>query len=191
MRKLYILFIIIYSFNSKAAQPAFSLGENLAFVPNRGQIITDDGSLATTVHYKASVPGLEFYITDSGISYVFLKHHRDEYDPALGGQPNPNFSPYTDFARTDMVLKNAVIDKNNVTQEFETESGWNFYYAHCPEGIVNLKGYHKLTYHEVYHNIDWVIYSDNSGKLKYEFVVKPGGDPANIKMEYKWAKVEV
>jgi len=191
MKRIYTFLLIAIFSVSLASSPNFSLGENLAFVPNRGQIITDAGTLANTVHYKASVPGLEFYITDEGISYVFVKHHRDEYDPALGGHPDPNFSPTTDFARTDMVLKNATINKNHVIEEFETASGWNYYYAHCPAGITNVKGYHKLTYSNVYQNIDWVIYSDNSGKLKYEFVVKPGGNPADIKIEYKWAKVKV
>lgn len=176
---------------SALSQSNFSLGENLAFIPNKGQIVTDDGSAATTVHYKANVPGLEFYITDFGISYVFLKHNRDEYDPALGGAPNPSFTPTTDFARTDMILKNATLNKNTVTEEFETSSGWNYYYAHCPNGLTDMRGYHKLTYHNIYSNIDWVIYSDNYGKLKYEFVVKPGGNPADIQIEYKWADVQV
>lgn len=191
MRKIYTCFLLAALHFSFAGSPNFSLGENLAFVPNRGQIITDAGALASTVHYKASAQGLEFYITDSGLSYVFLKHNSDEYDPALGGSPNPNFSPTTNFARTDMILKNATINKNHVIEEFETESGFNYYYPQCPNGLVNLKGYHKLTYQNVYSNIDWVIYSDNAGKLKYEFVVKPGGDPADIKMEYKWAKIKV
>lgn len=190
MKHLYFLLIAFIGSTAFATQN-FTIGENLAFVPNRGQIVNDAGSPANTVHYRASIPGIEFYITDNGISYVFLKHHRDEYDPALGGSPNPNFNPTTDFARTDMVLKNATINRNDVVEEFETASGWNYYYAHCADGITNLKGYHKLTYRNVYPNIDWVIFSDNSGKLKYEFVVKPGGNPADIKMEYKWAKVKI
>lgn len=192
MRKIYLFFLIIISALISASTPSsFNPGQNLAFVPNHGQIITDAGSPANMVHYKASVGGLEFYITDNGLSYVFVKHKRDEYDPALGGSPNPNFVPETDFARTDMILKNAILDKNNVVEEFETTEGWNYYYAHCPDGILNVKGYHKLTYKNVYHKIDWVIYSDNNGKLKYEFVVHPGGNPSDIKIEYKWAKVKV
>lgn len=192
MKKIYLfLFLAFQALNSFSNANNFSLGQNLAFVPNRGQIITDAGNPATMVHYRASIGGMEFYITDSGLSYVFVKHNRDEYDPALGGHPNPNFTPTTDFARTDMILKNANIDRNNVVEEFETESGWNYYYAHCPDGLIDIKGYHKLTYKNVYHNIDWVIYSDNNGKMKYEFVVKPGGNPSDIKIEYKWAKVKV
>lgn len=192
MKKIYSFFLFLFLTQVFAVNPsAFNAGNNLAFVPNKGQIITDAGTVANMVHYKASVGGLEFYITDSGLSYVFVKHNRDEYDPALGGHPNSNFVPTTDFARTDMILKNAVIDKNNVTEEFETAEGWNFYYPHCSNGIIDVKGYHKLTYKNVYQNIDWVIYSDNSGKLKYEFVVRSGGNPSDIKIEYKWAKVKV
>lgn len=143
------------------------------------------------VHFKADVPGLEFYITDDGLSYVFVKHNHDEYDPALGGEPTPNFQTTTDFARVDMVLQGANIDLNTAIKESPTSSKYNYYYAHCPDGVLGLNGYHKLTYKNVYPNIDWVIYSESSKKLKYEFVVHPGGNPADIKMQYKWADLQV
>jgi hypothetical protein len=41
-------------------------------------------------------------------------------------------------------------------------------------------------YHDVYPKIDWVLYTQN-GALKHEFVVRLGGDPANIKLRYNGA----
>jgi hypothetical protein len=43
--------------------------------------------------------------------------------------------------------------------------------------------YSKITYHNVYPNIDWVIYTKEGKGLKYDFVVHPGGDPAQIKLQ--------
>src|ERR1044071_10020748 len=80
-------------------QPEQFSGHSLAFIPNQGQLITDRNAPADMVQFKADVPGLEFYVTNAGISYVFVHHNRDEYDPALGGHPNPDFVPTTDFAR--------------------------------------------------------------------------------------------
>jgi gliding motility-associated-like protein len=46
--------------------------------------------------------------------------------------------------------------------------------------------YQLVTYENVYPNID-VRYFTNDGVLKYEFVVKPGGNTANIVMRFKGA----
>lgn len=46
------------------------------------------------------------------------------------------------------------------------------------------KLYQAVTYKNIYPNIDLRYYSDATGKLKYDFIVKPGGNPAYIAMEY-------
>jgi hypothetical protein len=191
MKNFYLTLLVLISLGILARKPSFNNSTNLAFIPNMGQIITDVNTPASMVHFKASVSGLEFYLTDNGISYVFVKHNRDLYDAGLGGSPNPNFQPTTEYGRIDMNLKNANINKNNVVKEFSTEAQYNYYYAQCPTGALALNGYHKLTYKNVYPNIDWVIYSDNKKHLKYEFIVHPGGNPSQIEMEYKWADVNV
>ena len=118
------------------------------------------------VHFKASVNGLEFYLTDSGITYVFVKHNRDLYDAGLGGSPDPNFKPTTEYGRIDMNLKNAVLNKNTVVKEFPTKAQYNYYYAQCSDGVMALSGHHKITYKNVYPNIDWVITSDSKKTLE-------------------------
>ena len=47
----------------------------------------------------------------------------------------------------------------------------------------DCKIYGAITYKNVYPNIDVRYYSDNN-KLKYDFIVKPGGNPAAIAMRY-------
>ncbi|MDO8998162.1 MAG: hypothetical protein Q7W45_00245 [Bacteroidota bacterium] len=191
MKSFYFTVVFLIALTSLAVKPDFNAAANLAFVPNMGQIITDKNTPASMVHFKASVSGLEFYLTDSGISYVFVKHNRDLYDAGLGGSPNPNFTPTTEYGRIDMTLENAVINKNTVVKEFPSQAKYNYYYAQCAEGAMAISGYHKLTYKNVYPNIDWVITSDSKKHLKYEFIVHPGGNPSQIKMEYKYAEINV
>jgi hypothetical protein len=64
----------------------------------------------------------------------------------------------------------------------------NYYFPHCPAGITDVKTYDKLTYRNLYPNIDFVIYSRAHG-LKYEFVVHPGGNPQNIKISWPGAAI--
>jgi hypothetical protein len=191
MKHFYLPCLLFLFHISLGGNPVFSDGNNLAFVPNLGQIVDNNNQPANNVHFKAGVHGLEFYLTDNGLTYVFLRHNRDQYDPALGGSPTPNFQPTTDFARVDMNLKNATINKNTVLTEYATGYKFNYYYAHCPNGVIGAQSYQKITYKNVYSNIDWVIYSEDGSKLKYEFIVHPGGDPSDIKIEYKYADIEV
>src|SRR5690606_28994448 len=58
------------------------------------------------------------------------------------------------------------------------------YYNH---NVLDVHGYQKVTYHNVYPNIDWVVYKDGEN-LKYDFVVHPGGNPALIKLQTKWVE---
>ena len=128
-----------------------------------GQIITDKNTPANMVHFKASVNGLEFYLTDSGITYVFVKHNRDLYDAGLGGSPDPNFKPTTEYGRIDMNLKNAVLNKNTVVKEFPTKAQYNYYYAQCSDGVMALSGHHKITYKNVF----WLTFKNYfSSKIK-------------------------
>lgn len=120
MKKLLLLPVMFCSILVFAQKPENFQTSHLSFIPNKGQYVTDQDKPAEMVHFKADVHGLEFYITDNGISYVFLKHNRDEFDPALGGHPNPEFIPSTDFSRVDMNLIGAQINRNAVTTEFPT-----------------------------------------------------------------------
>lgn len=49
-----------------------------------------------------------------------------------------------------------------------------------------MKEYSLIVYENVYDNIDLELFSSN-GKMKYNFVVRPGGDVSNIKMKYDGA----
>ena len=47
-----------------------------------------------------------------------------------------------------------------------------------------VKSYKCLNYRNLYDKIDAKIHTQNN-HLKYDFIVKPGGDPAKIKINYK------
>lgn len=111
----------------------------------------------------------------------------------------------------------------NAAVVFEEPTGYyeNYYLAHTGENGLVAKGYSKMTYKNVYPNIDWVIYtppaplkgsdetifgasgptptppkrgsynSSPSGEVgrgvKYDFIIHPGGNPADIRLRYDGA----
>ena len=53
-------------------------------------------------------------------------------------------------------------------------------------GQQGVKIFQAVLYKDIYPNIDIRYYSE-SGQLKYDLIVKPGGDPSKIALKYKGA----
>ncbi|MFN5784781.1 MAG: SBBP repeat-containing protein, partial [Flavobacteriia bacterium] len=66
---------------------------------------------------------------------------------------------------------------------FTTEGKSDDYINYYNRNTLDVHSYEKVIYHDIYPNIDWVIYTNEEG-LKYDFIVHPGGDPSQIKMAY-------
>lgn len=175
-------------FPEKAAQPG------LFFTQNKGQIVHTDGTLAPEVLFQARANGMDVCLTTSGISYVFSwdeaagEGSATHSGHAGGDEKNGRATadvPRQNQYRMDMELLNANLQSIAITEE---PAGFyhKYYLAHCPEGVGNAEAFRKITFQNVYPNIDWVIYSDasNPAGFKYDFVVHPGGDPNQIKLSY-------
>ena len=145
--------------------------------------------------FKTSFGNCDIYITDKGLSYVFLKYEEDEekgkkkkdFEPKFGKREQEE-NKKVSYYRLDMDLVGASIDKTNIIKEAESKQGHsNYFYAHCPEGIYDVKAYGKITIKNIYKGIDWVIYTNSNSKehpLKYDFVVHPDADYKTIKIKF-------
>jgi hypothetical protein len=58
------------------------------------------------------------------------------------------------------------------------------------EWHTGLPTYAQIVYRDLWHNID-LVYSGTANRLKYEFVVWPGADPAQIRLTYRGATLRV
>ncbi len=68
---------------------------------------------------------------------------------------------------------------------------YNYYYAHCPEGVTLTPSYERVVFPELYEKTDLHIKGNNNW-MKFEFVVHPGGNPEDILMTFEGAEnVEV
>jgi hypothetical protein len=88
----------------------------------------------------------------------------------------------------DVILEGA-----NPNPKISTEGKSNDYIQYYNHNALDVRSYQKVTYYEVYPHIDWVVYiNKNSGinepKVKYDFVVHPGGDPSQIKLKTEWVE---
>ena len=52
---------------------------------------------------------------------------------------------------------------------------------------TSIATYRKVEYRDLYNNIDLAYYGD-AGRLEYDFIVRPGGDPGKIALSFTGAK---
>ena len=140
-----------------------------AFLQNKGQM----GSPAEIVYYiETDEVGL--YISPKGMEYVWIHSGSDKEGLVksqgfraeklemrwLGANPHPN------ILATDSL------------PYFR-----HFYTGEDPKGITHVPSFQRILYEDLYPQIDLLLYF-KEGQLKYDFVVKPGGDPSDIQLSY-------
>ncbi len=202
---LYLISFTLFAGNNKvdktkeAKVRELMNNQPLEFIENKGQFCNTEGKPADNVFFKASYGNCDIYITDKGLSYVFvkleedgkpktedLKEERKGPKTILDKRENKNL--IVSYYRLDMNLEGANISSKNIIKEDESKQGYsNYFYAHCPEGIYNVKAYGKITIKNIYQGIDWVIYTNTGSKeqpLKYDFVIHPKADYKDIRIKF-------
>lgn len=164
--------------------------ESLHFTENKGQVADLKGKLRSDILFTAHSGGVKLFLTANGIHYQFSRQFlkkKAEADkiktPSKFDRPEIDS---TQFYRLDLSLKGAN-PKPQIIKEGEGADVENYYLAHCPNGILGVKNYSRITYKNVYPNIDWVVYTKGHA-MEYDFVVYPGGNIADIQLKYDGAE---
>lgn len=157
------------------------LNARTTFIQNQGQLLNSNGApIPEVVFYTQTNPAL--YITRTGIWYVV----REEIPGNITSSPISNAEDRpadVRFFRTDMQFSGT--NPGSVAEGGHTGDGvFNFYYPHCSGGVTNVPEYQDIWIRDLYPGIDWHIYTVNEN-LKYDFVVHPGADPAQIRFYYQ------
>lgn len=157
----------------------------LTFVTNQGQIIDQDGNARPDVLAVGDIGGIQVYLRKTGLSYVFTHFPGPDADACSSDDDAQDFdwlNEPIDGHRLDLELV-GTNSNPNIVYEFPSSHHTNYYLGHCPDGITNVPAYRQITYEDVYPNIDWVVYVQENS-LKFDFVVHPGGNPADIEWRY-------
>ena len=161
--------------------------KDIVFIENLGQIRDSKGKKRPDVLFLTRSQGVNMYITSTGITYVFRKTEGDikDRDNIKDAMPKSDGRQVkTSLYRLDMEFVG--MNKNiKVKKELAVEQQFNYYTPEYTNGI-SPRAYKKITIENIYDGID-LVYYEKEGKMKYDFVVKAGADPNNIKMKYKGA----
>ncbi len=197
MRPLrYIVYVLIVSSPLWAYIPTQELINGYrGFEPNYGQVQDFEGEPVKDIIFSTKAPGLNLFFKKDGVSYVIYSKTNEELNSFEGfdlkDRLNKEDSSPLNYARVDLELVGGNIDRSKIVFEDELPGYVNYYLPSCPEGITNLKTYRVVRVKDVYPGIDWVFRYDADGNLHHEFVVKPEGNPDEIRLKVKWADVKL
>ncbi|RYZ47314.1 MAG: hypothetical protein EOP49_21665, partial [Sphingobacteriales bacterium] len=178
--------------------------------PSTFEFIENKGQWDSRVQFTGELASGAFFLQKKGFT-VFLRHPDDMR--ILNSHVHDNVKPDKKDKKIDYSkdLSGKVIDKNlgqgtkilrshsyvvefvgandnaTVIPEKPVASYNNYFLGNDPKKWVSgARLFNAITYQNVYPNIDVRYYSEDS-KLKYDFIVKPGGDPSRIVMKYTGA----
>ena len=158
------------------------------FIPNQGQL---DERVAYAIQGKDK----SVYFTPEGLTFVLTEREKGlpaserrflrEIGPAEAGQqaPGRRWAVKLDFVgvRRDVRPESLALSETMVS----------YFKGRPEEWKTGLRTSSKIIYRDLWPGID-LIYYGTVNRLKYDFIVRPGADPAQIKLAYRGAdSVEV
>ncbi len=155
---------------------SYNYSNAVGFTENGGQYPSEIN--LPKILFKAEIQGADIYVTENGLSYFFINTLKSK--TSVGKD-----ALQYEYSRFDICLKDASIIKDSVVKEQPSVEHYNFFYGHCPEGIMAVKQYKKITVKSVYPGIDWVLYGTLEKGLKYDFIVHPNADISRISLLFK------
>jgi hypothetical protein len=208
-RGLLIFFIIVcqqlYAAVNADVQKlgTFAKKNSRAFEENKGQVLGPD---AAKVKFKYKPQSdITIFITNTSLIYQFEKWHF----PLLSDSMNLIIKKGEDIEAMDQYMKDTRIETYRMDMELIganpnpqviVEDKSNDYINYYNHDALGVHFYQKITFKNIYHNIDWVIYTANHrqtnslssgegrGEVKYDFIVHPGGNPYLIQWKTKWVE---
>jgi len=165
---------------------------NKVFIENKGQFDPiDNGS----VFYGVRNEGVEIYFTSSGLAYhrnepikIDEEEIRESKDKHEEQEDKFKTIPYFVYMNWEGANPNPQIIAEEPVSRYFTYGDLR---DHSGATGFKASAYKKITYKNVYRGID-VVYTfpeDKKG-IKYSFILHPGADPSQIKMNYKGAKLK-
>ena len=195
MRKLTLIFLNALVGLVLMAVPVVVQAQ-MEFVQNKGQ-------WHSNIQYKGDFKTGAFFLEDKGFTVVLnnaediqrfsatIHGHgeSDHKDAAAKSAPRDESPIIHSFAYK---VKFLGASSNVVPQPDKKLPTYNNYYiGNDPTKWASDCNVHTaITYKNIYPNIDIRYYSDQ-GKLKYDFIVRPGGNPDYIAMQYDGPQVSI
>lgn len=163
MKKIFILFLCFCAYLNVYAD---SNSSGYSFMQNKGQILDTNNNSHPEIIFTGRGDNYLIYLRNNGWSYILKSFDSTSYK--------------TERVDIDFVNPNYVF-------EFETKNqmpGYDNFPVRNNESINYVLSFGEVVYKNIFNGIDLRFYYDR-GNLRYDYIVHPGADPKQIKMEIK------
>jgi hypothetical protein len=200
MKTFFLSIILILSqqlFSSAANEFGAATKARTGFIENKGQVVDQFGNSRSDVKYILQSQSFKLILKENSWCYELEKaeHFSDpKRKKFLNEIRDPQFDLNDDVrfhsSRTEVKLLNSNLHPT-IIAESESIDVVNYYKGKKPlDGIIQVHHYSKITYQNIYPNIDLVwdlsaVRKTNLGVAEYSFIVRPGGNPEQIQMVYE------
>ncbi len=216
--KITLFFILALGFASISATAQTSksnfdflnkLGDQsrVAFVENVGQLSPIKELQGKKVLFSfEDDKGLTAYFTSTGVIYRVSKQQKvseAEYEEAMreNGSSEREENDLAEKNKAKFLTKTEFVEMNwegansntKVIGKNQTSAYFNFYMPSINKDKVigNVKGYTKIVYENIYPFID-IEYTIHPEKgMKYSYILHPGANPSDIRMDYYGANLKM
>ncbi len=188
MKNYALIFALIFAANFSFAQngePASwnkDFASHLSFIDNQGQYDGREWNKFGNVKFAYAQNPFYVFFSDKGLTYRFdkiVKNKRHKEDPK-----EPKRTNISELIFVEWIGAN---DNIEVIAENEVSHYYSFELRNSDGSIKNLNhinGFKKITYKNVYDNIDFEYTIHPEGGVKYNVVLHPGANPNDIQLKY-------
>ncbi|SDG13766.1 DUF7948 domain-containing protein [Epilithonimonas hungarica] len=197
MKKIFSLVLISIHFLIFAQKK----NQDFCFYENKGQIVDQNGKSNPDVKYLFNSPGLNVQIRKNGFSYdVYetqkkeLKKQKVKTDLDFGNKKSlSNKLVVYKYHRVEINFVDSKANPEIIAEEKSLDYENYYNLPDKEEGVSFVHRYRKITYKNLYDNIDLVFFKpeDSTKPVEYNFLVHPGGRMSDIKMKFQGAKTKL
>ncbi|MBA3829104.1 MAG: SBBP repeat-containing protein [Taibaiella sp.] len=184
----FLLYLIANADTQAKGNSQSTVHNHLYFIENKGQIKDQFLNPRNDIQYEVQAPDMNIFISNGELHYQFLHSqvpdvHLPYQDlPFLNaGIANVQSSSVITY-RVDVALMGARKNRSVLAEEPLSYSE-RFYLPGFSIAGMQAHTYKKITYKDVYPDIDWVIKIVDD-KLEYEFIVGLNGKVSDIQLQY-------
>src|ERR1035437_10469815 len=161
--------------SNKPETPLKQQSSKTGFIENKGQINDQNNKPNPGVLYLLNTPGFNVQLHSSGWSY-------DLYSPSPNPSPVGEGRKGWGFHRIDINLEGANPECRLIPSD-PLPDYFNYFTSSAPpEGIKNVRQYSKITYKNIYPDIDLDFFTNKEHGYEYNFVIHPGGNIRDIRL---------
>lgn len=205
MNKLTLVLILLCTYNFAHSQNGTisnwegNSTKRTVFIENTGQYDQFSNDIIGSVEYAVDFGELRIFFGDKGVSHYYLKatkRSKAERLAIMNTSPDSLSHPDKEkligkfsFEMDEIRMMWQGCNENSfIHPENETSDYFSFGVKNPSDETVtnynNVRGFTKITYKNLYPNIDIVYEVHETSGIKYSIILKPGANPDDIKFQY-------